>query len=203
MDMAEPTGPADAAERGDLSDVPIPFRQRIVLPGEVRQLGYVVRDIEEAMRHWVTALGVGPFFYLEDARIDDFLFRGEQCHAALSIAFANVGALQVELIEQRNDAPSSYKEFLDAGREGLQHVAFWTRAMDAQLSQALASGLSIMQSGLSGGDPEGRHVYFETEQHPGTVLELSEVKGVKGEFFTYVAESAADWDGTDPIRRIG
>ena len=27
--------------------------------GPVRQVGYVVRDIEAAMRHWV-ALGVGP-----------------------------------------------------------------------------------------------------------------------------------------------
>ena len=28
--------------------------------GEIRQMGYVVRDIEAAMKHWIETLGVGP-----------------------------------------------------------------------------------------------------------------------------------------------
>ena len=44
----------------------------------------------------------------------------------MSIALANSGDLQIELIQQVNDAPSMYKEFLDAGHEGLQHVAMPT-----------------------------------------------------------------------------
>ena len=35
----------------------------------------------------------------------------------MSIALANSGDLQIEFIEQKNDAPSMYKEFLDAGHE--------------------------------------------------------------------------------------
>jgi hypothetical protein len=31
--------------------------------GAIRQSGYVVRDIEAALRHWTSVLGVGPFFY--------------------------------------------------------------------------------------------------------------------------------------------
>ncbi len=30
--------------------------------GDVRQNGYVVRDLEAAMKHWTQVLGVGPFF---------------------------------------------------------------------------------------------------------------------------------------------
>lgn|SRR5438093_7244272 len=40
--------------------------------GAVTQAGYVVRDIEAAMRHWVEVLGVGPWFYAEHAPIEDF-----------------------------------------------------------------------------------------------------------------------------------
>ncbi len=29
---------------------------------ELRQLGYVVRDIEAAMQYWIEVNGVGPFF---------------------------------------------------------------------------------------------------------------------------------------------
>ncbi len=31
--------------------------------GEIRQLGYVVPDIEAAMDYWSKTLGVGPWFY--------------------------------------------------------------------------------------------------------------------------------------------
>jgi len=40
--------------------------------GEIRLNGYVVRDIAAAMKHWVEVLGVGPFFYLEEAPIENF-----------------------------------------------------------------------------------------------------------------------------------
>ncbi len=31
--------------------------------GAIRQNGYVVRDIEAALDHWIKVIGVGPFFY--------------------------------------------------------------------------------------------------------------------------------------------
>jgi hypothetical protein len=31
--------------------------------GEIRQNGYVVRDLTAALHHWTTVLGVDPFFY--------------------------------------------------------------------------------------------------------------------------------------------
>lgn len=91
--------------------------------GEIRQNGYVVRDIEAAMKHWIEVLGVGPFFYLEQAPVENFRYYGEPSDMAASIALANSGALQIELIQQRNDAPSMYRDFLAAGHEGLQHAA--------------------------------------------------------------------------------
>jgi hypothetical protein len=33
--------------------------------GPLRQMGFVVRDIEVAMRHWVKVCGVGPWFYAD------------------------------------------------------------------------------------------------------------------------------------------
>ena len=45
--------------------------------GEIRQNGYVVRDIDSAMAHWSQVLGVGPWFYAEQVPITDFFYRGE------------------------------------------------------------------------------------------------------------------------------
>ena len=44
--------------------------------GAITQNGYVVRDIEAAMRHWIDVLGVGPWFYVERAPIEDFQVPG-------------------------------------------------------------------------------------------------------------------------------
>jgi hypothetical protein len=167
--------------------------------GAIRQNGFVVRDVEAAMRHWSDVLGVGPFFYFERVPIEDFRYRGEASPLEVSIALANSGPLQIELIQQRNGAPSMYRDFLDAGREGLQHVAYWTEQFDGDLERLHAEGFRVGQSGRIG--EGGRFVYFETGAHPGTVVELSEVSGPKGRFFAHVAEQALVWDGSDPVRR--
>ncbi len=171
------------------------------LYGDIRQNGYVVRDIEAALAHWTQVLGVGPFFYFERVPMEDFRYRGAPSPIEVSIALANSGPLQIELIQQRNDAPSMYRDFLATGREGLQHVAFWTEDFDARLGEARARGHAVGQAGRIGAD--GRFVYLETEAHAGTVIELSEVGGAKGRFFRHVAEAARTWDGRDPVRRLG
>jgi len=167
--------------------------------GRIRQNGYVVRDIEAALRHWTTVLGVGPFWFFERVAIEDFRYRGEPSPIEVSVALANSGDLQIELIQQRNEAPSMYRDFLAAGNEGLQHVAYWTETFDDDFARARDAGLAVGQSGCIG--ERGRFVYFATEQHPGTVVELSEVSGPKGEFFHRIADTAASWDGSEPVRR--
>jgi len=169
--------------------------------GPIRQNGYVVRDIEAALRHWTEVLGVGPFFYFEKVPIEDFRYRGEPSPLDVSIALANSGALQIELIQPRNDAPSMYRDFLAARHEGLQHVAFWTDRFDSELERALAAGYRVGQSGAIG--ESGRFVYFESEGHTGTVVELSEISGPKGRFFAHIARVAEEWDGSEPVRRMG
>jgi len=166
--------------------------------GEIRQNGYVVRDIESAMRHWTEVLGVAPFFYFERMPARGFTYRGKPSPIEVSIALANSGFLQIELIQQHNEAPSMYLDFLRAGHEGLQHVAYWTEMFEADLARITGAGYEI---GQSGGAPDGRFVYFLTEHHPGTVVELSEISGRKGQFFRHIAEVTRTWDGAEPIRR--
>ncbi len=166
--------------------------------GPVRQLGYVVHDIEKEMRHWSTVLGVGPWFYTPRVPTQNFRHRGRPSPIHLSVALANSGPLQIELVQQRNDAPSMYKEFLDAGRTGLQHIAYWTETFDEDMARITAAGLKVAMGGEVGA--RGRYVYFDTESHPGTVVELSEVAGPKGRLFELIHQASIGWDGRDPVR---
>ena len=166
--------------------------------GEVRQAGYVVHDIHEAMTYWSETLGIGPWFYADRVPVENFHYRGVPSPIQVSVALANSGPLQIELIQQRNDAPSMYKDFLDAGRTGLQHMAYWTEDFEADLERLSQQGLAVGMSGEVG--QRGRYVYFDTETHPGTVIELSEVAGPKGKLFKLIREASLNWDGTQPVR---
>ena len=166
--------------------------------GEIRQLGYVVPDIEAAMDYWSKTLGVGPWFYNPKVPIKNYRYNGESHEPHNSVALANSGFVQVELIQTRNDVPSMYRDFLRAGRTGLQHVAYWTSDYDADLARLLKQGFKPVMSGEVG--EKGRFIYFDTEYHPGTVIELSEVAGPKGKMFDLIRASSEGWDGNEPVR---
>lgn len=166
--------------------------------GEIRQLGYVVPDIEIAMDHWSRVMGVGPFFYNPRVPIEGYHYGGEPFEVENSVALANSGFVQVELIQTRNDAPSMYRDFMQAGNMGLQHIAYWTKNFDADLARMMDQGFKVQMEGCVGAN--GRFAYFDREAHPGTVIELSEVVGPKGRMFDLIREASEHWDGSEPVR---
>ena len=170
--------------------------------GEIRQVAYLVPDIEAAMDYWAGTLGVGPWYYNPRVPIRNYVYRGERHEPHNSVALANAGGLQIELLQTRNDVPSMYRDFQRAGHLGAQHFAYWTERFDEDLARAQAAGFTVCMSGEVGDN--GRFVYFEDREHPGrhpgTVIELSEVAGPKGRLFRLIREAAQDWDGRDPVR---
>lgn len=166
--------------------------------GEIRQLGYVVPDIKAAMDHWSRVMGVGPFFYNPRVPITGYRYGGTPFEVENSVALANSGPVQVELIQPRNEAPSMYRDFIRAGHMGLQHVAYWTRDFDRDLARMCDQGFRVQMEGCVGAN--GRFVYFDREAHPGTVIELSEVLGPKGRMFDMIRQAGQGWDGRDPVR---
>jgi catechol 2,3-dioxygenase-like lactoylglutathione lyase family enzyme len=169
------------------------------LPGPVRQIGYVVRDLDQALDAWL-ALGVGPWFVIRGmpqlAR-----YRGEPCEVTLSIAFANSGDLQIEVIHQEDDAPSIFTEFLASGRDGFHQLAWWVDDFDAAIRNARAAGWPVV---WSGGEEAGtRFAYVEPPVGPATIVEIMEQTDATIGMATFVREAATGWDGSDPIRRLG
>ena len=83
--------------------------------GPLRQMGFVVRDIDRAMRHWIEVCGVGPWFVAEKLPLDGFWYKGQPYDIHITVALANSGDVQLELIQQRDTTPSMYRDFLAAG----------------------------------------------------------------------------------------
>lgn len=167
--------------------------------GEIRQVAYIVPDIEAAMDHWSRVMGVGPWYYNPRVPIKNYHYRGARHEPHNSVALANAGALQIELLQPRNDVPSMYRDFTQAGHRGVQHVAYWTETFDADLARAQAAGFVVCMGGEVG--ENGRFVYFEDHSGlPGTTIELSEVAGPKGRLFKLIRDAALGWDGAQPVR---
>lgn len=170
-----------------------------VLPGVVRQIGYVVRDLDQAVESWLK-LGVGPWYVLR-GQSQAANYRGQPCTVPFSVAFSNSGDLQVELISQGDDTPSIYTEFLDSGREGFHQLAWWATDFDAAMRSIEAAGWPVVWSG--GEDGGARYAYFEPPAGPAAIVEVMEVTAATDGMATLVRQAADGWDGSEPIRTLG
>ena len=168
-----------------------------VLPGPIRQISYIVRDLDDAVQTWL-AHGIGPWFILPNVRQRGGKFRGQPAEALLKLAFANSGELQIELIQQLDDTPSSYLEFLASGREGFHHLSFWADDFDAaQNAAAQQQHWDLVQSG------NARSGYYDTGGVTSTIIEISELTDRWRWITDTIRDAAATWDGeTDPIRTL-
>lgn len=172
--------------------------------GPPMQLGFVVPDLEAAVRHW-TCLGVGPFFLLEHIEFAECRFRGQPVKIDLSVAVGQWGAVQVELIRQHDAVPSIYTTFDGSRAGGLQHVGVMTDSVADQLLRLGRLGIEPVQSGSTANGI--RFAYVNTDvlpgAHPGGMIELIERGPAIDGFFRLVRDSSVGWDGSNPLRRPG
>ena len=163
--------------------------------GPVGQIGYVVNDLEHAARTWFDTTGIGPWRLFERADFDSFVYEGSPSPVEVGIAMAFSGGVQIELIQQYNDAPSMYRELLDTYGEGAQHVCFYPDDYDAALHAATAQGMTIGQEG----DIWGVHFAY-LRGDAGRVIEMASLpESMRTGRARGIAEAAA-WDGTNPVR---
>jgi hypothetical protein len=171
----------------------------MTLPGPVRQIGYVVTDLDEAVASWLE-LGVGPWYVLRGIP-QRTLYRGEPCAVTLSLALANTGDLQVELIHQDDETPSIFTEFLASNGPGFHQLAWWPVDFESTMQAVQATSWSVVWSG--GEDSGVCYAYFEPPGGQATIIEIMELTDASAGMAKLVRDAADGWDGTDPIRPLG
>lgn len=168
--------------------------------GPIVQNAYVVRDLEAAVAHWAGKVGVGPFFLMEHIRFGEVWFRGAPLTIDLSVAIAQWGEIQVELVHQHDDSPSIYREFAARHGEGLQHVGVMTPSVAEHLERLAERGITPVQHGATANDM--RFAYVSTDAHPGGMIELIESGPAVEAFFAMIRKAARGWDGSRPLRLL-
>ena len=169
-----------------------------LLPGPIRQIGYVVTDLDGALTEWI-AMGGGPWFVMRGVR-QDVRYRGVPCSVTLDLAWANSGDMQLELIHQTCDTPSVNTEFLAKHGEGFNQLCWWTDDFDATMAAIRDAGWPVV---WEGGENQAQRYAYVTPPTGATVAELTERTQMLEGMAELIRSAAVDWDGTDPIRTLG
>lgn len=169
--------------------------------GGIRQNGYVVRDLDAAIRYWTTVLGVGPFYRVDHVPLEHFTYEGKPSAPDLNLALANSGDIQIELIHQLNDAPSPWRNYALAKGAGLHHTSAWSRTFDADLKTLGQKGyVPTCEGAIAGG---ARFAYFEANNVDGTAIEIADLSSPEFErLFEQIRLAAQTWNGDEPVRDL-
>jgi methylmalonyl-CoA/ethylmalonyl-CoA epimerase len=162
--------------------------------GPIRQLGYIVQDLEAARAAWL-GMGFGPWTLIRNLNLN-CTYRGSPSRPLLDLAITYRGNLQIELIQQKNTDPSPYRAMIDAGCYGLNHIGFLSERIDTDALRAEALGMQIVCDIRM--PATGRYIYFDLpELGNGLQFELLEASQILRLMFAQGARTAALWDGHD------
>ena len=165
--------------------------------GTVRQIAYVVEDMQQALDYWLDVMQAGPFYLFEHAEIENPVYRGNPSNLDVSLAVGNSGDVQIELIFCENNAPSVYKEFVNAGRRGVHHLGLMPENYADTYTRYTNLGFEPAFECEIGGT---NLVYFDTVDKLGHFTELWNNSDTFISFMELVKNAAIDWDGDNPIR---
>ncbi|MGZ4690085.1 MAG: VOC family protein [Acidimicrobiia bacterium] len=162
--------------------------------GPIRQCAYLVGDLEAAAAWWA-ALGVGPFLTMPRQRMQGYVHRGASADPELTIAFANSGELQIELIVAHDDRPSPFRE----SRDGAHHLAWWVEDWAGWEHAATSAGWEPVTYGDGGGF--ANFAYYDLG---GPLLaEVMEHNDATQWLTNTVRTAHLEWDGSsEPLRDL-
>ena len=163
----------------------------------IRQLGYVVSDLDEALKYWLDVVGAGPFFIIEHCALRDQIYRGQPAAVDVDIALGNSGDVQIELICQHNDVASIYNETSPAGHVGLHHFGIMPANFELAKAKFRERGC---EEAFSCTVSRAELAYFDTRKHVGHFTELWENSNVFNDVGFLVEDAAKNWDGSNPTR---
>lgn len=162
--------------------------------GPVRQLAYVVEDMDQAVERWHEQTGLRPFAVTPECRpFEGARYRGADCSdILLRLGFAYIGDIQLELIQQLNEAPSIYREAMARGHTGLHHYGVCVEDFAAVRQDALNRGFTAVVD--AGSDKAARMSYLESDQIKGLIFELIEWNRFSRPYFDGVRQFLSEAD---------
>jgi len=147
---------------------------QLVLP-PVDQLGFVVRSMDQALPHYSAVFGKLELFQFP---LDKMEFRGKTTDVVLNVALGRPREddVEIELIEVVSGS-TPHSEFLERGRDGIQHLGFAVERVEPWLEKTDAAGYQTVWYRRVSDDTA--FAYAEHRSGNGLMLEFLELPGRK------------------------
>lgn len=163
--------------------------------GPIRQIGYVVENVDAAMALWTAQAGIGPWTCFRNVVLDG-RHLGAPARITMNVGLGYQGEVQIELIEVVDDGGASPYRGADGHLlAGQHHVAWLSHDLAGDIARAEASGLAVR---FRGGNATTQVAYLESAASPGTRFELIEVSAPVEAMFRQGIEASRVWDGSGP-----
>ncbi|MBS7668881.1 VOC family protein [Croceicoccus gelatinilyticus] len=178
----------------------MPTANSIADLGPIMQQAYLPEDFDAAVKYWTETMGVGPFYMLENIRLGDMTCLGQPTDAVFTVAIAYWGDIQVELVRPENDAPAHYTGKYKV-HDRLHHVCQVVDDIEDARKAVEAAGATIVVEGKVGED--GYVIYADPGFGAGGIVEFVQLGAGGPELFAMIKEASVNWDGSDPVRKLG
>src|ERR1700676_3552243 len=119
--------------------------------GPIGQIAYVDADMNAAVQFWGATVGAGPFFLFEHPHMDVARYRGKEVQLDISIALGYWGDMQIEIIQQHNQAPSIYLDPQRTGDKGVNHLCIFVDDLAPARAVCTRANCEIVQEMYVGG----------------------------------------------------
>lgn len=167
------------------------------LLGPIKQIAYVVGDLNASIQQWITLTGVGPWTVFRNTTMHGDC-RGAPTSVKLHVGLSYQEGMQIELIEVISKTPSPYQDASGKPLVGMHHIAWHSKDLDGDVARAQARGLKTAFAASNGAV---RVAYMESGQSPGVLLEFIEAVPAVLEGFAAGIKATQEWDGSsNPIQ---
>lgn len=147
-------------------------RRKLELPA-IGQIGFVVRDAARTAEFYQKVFGLGPWVFMEGETVK-CTNRGKPVTVRGKIGMAQIGSVQFELI-QILGGESIHSEHLEEKGEGLHHIGFFVRNLEARLKACEEAGIAVLQRGsLKQAGLNIEYAYLDTVPVGGVIFEYIE-----------------------------
>lgn len=148
----------------------------------VRQVGYAVRNLDAALRHFESVNGTAHKFDRFQVDLDagcSYQYRGEPATCLLDVALTHINGMDHEFI-QVLDGLHPAREYLEHYGEGINHFALYLEDLSVYEAQAVALGANIVAQGAfpEPTNPTRRFSYLAFETRPNPLYELVELRSL-------------------------
>ena len=144
------------------------------LDKKVDQIGYVVENIDEAVKRYWDAFGIGDWkIYTYGPPLLSYMARnGKPFSYKARIALSYFGESRIELI-QNLEGDTVYSEFTEKHGHGVHHLGIYVQDIKTALDEVRKAGVAITMEGSGFGlDGDGYFAYLDTDDLYGTTYEL-------------------------------